>query len=59
MKIHFCPSCHRRIEIPTMLTQGNIQVEKKITIKCGNCPNGKIKYMPEIKLKDESNETPN
>ena len=45
-KLYWCPRCHKEIIIPTMLQQSNIKTENKITIKCGNCPHGKIKYLP-------------
>jgi len=53
-KLYWCPSCHKEIVIPPMLQQSNIKTEKKITIKCGNCPNGKIKYLPpQITIKND------
>lgn len=48
MKIIFCSKCHRKLEIPKFLQQGNIKVESHINLECGHCKH-KNKYKPEVK----------
>jgi len=42
-KVYFCPSCHRRIEIPGWLKSTNIKVGGGFIINCGYCKNGQVK----------------
>ena len=42
----FCPRCHRLIELPAFLRSGNVKVEGKVTVVCGNCRKGKVTVRP-------------
>ncbi|MBP9758734.1 hypothetical protein KBD45_03490 [Candidatus Dojkabacteria bacterium] len=62
MKTHFCPNCHRRIEMPQMLKNPNFKMGGKIKLNCGNCnPDGKgnPKGVVIIKPKKEENAVQN
>jgi hypothetical protein len=39
-KIRFCPSCHRRVNIPVALM--NARIKGKIKMKCRRCKKGEI-----------------
>lgn len=39
---HFCPRCHRRIEIPKWLRDGKAKISGRVVINCGNCGSGKV-----------------
>lgn len=47
MKPKFCPKCHKPIELPKMFMNANVKAENGIKIKCGNCPNGSVKFKTE------------
>lgn len=53
MKPIFCLKCHRPLQIPKFLQQGNIKVESHINLECGFCKH-KNKYKPEnMQTKEE------
>lgn len=47
MKPKFCPNCRRIVPLPDMLKNANIKAEKGVKVKCGNCPNGLVKFKIE------------
>lgn len=58
MKPIFCPSCHRKVQIPEFLLKGNVKTEKGIKLQCGFCkpPKGIVRFYPPIKQQEENNE---
>ena len=36
---YFCPSCHRKVDLPF---KGEVKLENALNLQCGNCNKGKM-----------------
>jgi RNase P subunit RPR2 len=56
MKFLFCPNCHQRVIPPKWIMNANIKSEKGVTLECGACKKGKVKFKPPVKEEVEHGE---